>query len=75
MFQVEGKQLFAYHSGTKQGPFDLSGLLALISSSDSGASGGGARRRALLQGSGSPAAGIASLAFDGTMLWVVLTTG
>lgn len=69
MFQVQGKDLFAYVNGAKLGPFDLSGLLDLILGKK-GSGSSAARRRALLQ-----APAIASLAFDGATLWIVINNG
>ena len=63
MYEVQGSQVFTYMAGSRFGPFDLSGLLALI--------GGAKQGRALLQSGLS----IESLDFDGRTLWVVLSTG
>ena len=66
MYSVQGSQLYTYLGGEKAGPFDLSGLLALVN----GGGGGGGGRRLLDSSSG---LSISSLAFDGSSLWVVLS--
>ena len=68
MYSIQGNQLFIYLGGQVAGPFDLSGLLALVN----GGSGGGGGRRLLNSSSG---LSISSLAFDGSSLWVVLSNG
>ena len=69
MYQVQGGDLFTYKAGSRFGPFDLSGLLALAGGGSGGT--GTARRRALLQST----LVIESLDFDGRTLWRVLSTG
>ncbi|PRW60571.1 rhamnose-binding lectin-like [Chlorella sorokiniana] len=66
MYSIQGNQLFTYLGGELAGPFDLSGLLALVSGSGSGS------RRLL----GSSGLSISSLDYDGgSLLWLVLSNG
>ena len=73
MYSVQGSELFTYFDGSKAGPFDLAGLLALVNGGGGGGSPAAARRRRLLQQGGSLS--ISSLDYDGQTLWVVLSNG
>jgi len=67
MYSVQGSQLFTYRGGEKVGPFDLSGLLALVN--------GGSSSGRRLQDDSSSGLSISSLDYDGSSLWVVLSSG
>ena len=68
MYSIQGDQLFIYLGGQVAGPFDLTGLLALVN----GGGGGGGGRRLLVRSSG---LSISSLDYDGNSVWVVLSNG